>query len=406
MELTKVALIKEGKVPPDKRVALTPQQCVYLTERFPQLRIVVQKSEIRAIPDSDYAAAGIDVASDISDADIMIGVKEVNIDDLIPRKTYLFFSHTYKKQPYNRELLRAILEKSIRLVDYEVMTYPDGGRVLGFGRYAGIVGAYNTLLAYGEKTGRYTLKPAHECEDRREVECELEKVKVNPDFRMVITGKGRVGAGAREIIDQLDIREVNHADYLESEFNYPVFTHIDVGEYNTHKEGKPFDRKHFFAYPEEYRSAFLPFAHRSDVYIACHYWSAKAPFLFTREDAKDPNFSLKVVGDISCDINGPVASTIRPSTIAEPLYGYNPNTEQEVDFLEKGAIGVMAVDNLPCELPKDASEDFGQELKEKVIPPLIGEDVDKIIWRATETLNNGTLAPHFAYLQEYVDGKD
>lgn len=406
MELTKVALIREGKVPPDKRVALTPQQCVDLMERFPKLQIIVQKSDIRAIADADYSALGIEVREDISDADIMIGVKEVNIDDLIPGKTYLFFSHTFKKQPYNRDLLQAILDKKIRLIDYEVLTYPNGGRVLGFGRYAGIVGAYNSFLAYGKKTGLFTLKPAYECSGRAEVEQELKKVKLHPDFRMVVTGKGRVGAGAREIIDQMDIQEVNHKDFLEETYNFPVFTHLDVEHYNAHKLGKPFDRKHFFAYPAKYASTFPKYAQRAHLYIACHYWSEESPYLFTRDDAKDPRFSLRVVGDISCDIDGPVASTIRPSTIAEPHYGYDPKTESEVDFMHPKSIGVMAVDNLPCELPKDASEDFGQELSEKVFPHLLGEDSDKIIWRGTQTLSSGELAPHFSYLQDYLEEKE
>jgi len=406
MDIVKVALIKEGKVPPDKRVALTPQQCVALMEQFPQLKIVAQKSDVRAIADSEYVAAGIEVQEDVSDYDIMIGVKEVNIEDLIPNKTYLFFSHTFKKQPYNRELLRAILDKQIRLVDYEVLTYPNGGRVLGFGRYAGIVGAYNSLLAYGKKTGLYDLKPAHQCADRIEVEQELKKVQLPSDFKMVLTGRGRVGAGAREIIGLIDAQEVNHEDFLKVDFNRPVFTHLDVEHYNVHKEGKPFDRKHFFAFANEFESGFKPYSHRAHLYIACHYWSSQAPFLFTREDAKDPGFSLQVVGDVSCDIDGPVASTLRPSTIADPLYGYDPQTEKEVDFMNPDAIGVMAIDNLPCELPRDASEDFGQELAEKVMPHLLGDDCDKIIWRATQTLSSGVLAPHFAYLQDYVDGKE
>lgn len=406
MDIVKVALIKEGKVPPDKRVALTPTHCANLMEQFPQLKIIAQSSNIRAIADSEYVAAGIEVREDVSDCNIMIGVKEVNIEDLIPSKTYLFFSHTFKKQPYNRDLLRAILNKKIRLIDYEVLTYPNGGRVLGFGRYAGIVGAYNSLLAYGKKTGLYNLKPAHQCYDREEVEQELKKVKLHDDFKLVMTGKGRVGAGAREIISLIDIREVNHDDFLKQDFPHPVFTHLDVEHYNAHKVGKPFERKHLFAFANEYKSTFAPYTHRADLYIACHYWSSEAPFLFTREDAKDPQFSLKVVGDISCDIDGPVASTLRPSTIADPLYGYDPQSESEVDFMQPNAIGVMAVDNLPCELPRDASQDFGEELSEKVMPHLLGEDTEKIIWRATQTLLSGELSPHFNYLQDYVEGKE
>lgn len=405
MELVKLALIREGKMPPDKRVALTPKQSAELMNRYPQLKIVVQRSSVRGIPDSDYVAAGVEVVDDISDADIMVGVKEVNIEDLIPNKTYLFFSHTFKKQPYNRKLLRAILEKNIRLIDYEVLTYPEGGRVIGFGRYAGIVGAYNSFLAYGKKTGRYTLKPAHLCRDRKEVEQELLKVQLEPGFKLVLTGRGRVGMGAREIITLLDITEVNHNDFLSREFEGPVFTHLSTGDYNARKDGGEFERLHFYSHAQEYKSTFLAYAKRADMFIAGHYWSSGSPFIFSREDAKDPNVTLKVVGDISCDIDGPIASTIRPSTIAEPHYGYDPQTESETDFMNPNAIGVMAVDNLPCELPRDASADFGSELMEKVIPPLLGQDEDKIIWRGTQTLLSGKLAPHFAYLQDYVDGE-
>lgn len=406
MELVKLALIREGKTPPDKRVALTPAQAAELMTRYPQLKIIVERSEIRAIPDSEYAAAGIEVMDDVSDADIMVGVKEVNIEDLVPSKTYLFFSHTFKKQPYNRDLLRAILDKNIRLIDYEVLTYPEGGRVLGFGRYAGIVGAYNSFLAYGKKTGLYSLKPAHLCRDRKEVEEELKKVQLEPDFKLVLTGRGRVGMGAREMITLLDIMEVNHNDFLSQEFEGPVFTHLSTGDYNARKDGGAFERLHFYSHAQEYKSTFLDYAKRANMFIAGHYWSSEAPFIFSRQDAKDPDVRLKVVGDISCDIDGPIASTIRPSTVAEPHYGYDPISESETDFMNPNAIGVMAVDNLPCELPKDAAEDFGSELMEKVIPPLLGEDEDRIIWRGTQTLLSGKLTPHFAYLQDYVEGKE
>lgn len=406
MNLTKVALIREGKVPPDKRVALTPIQCKELMERFPSLQIVVQKSPIRAISDAEYANHGIELGDDVSDCDIMIGVKEVNIDDLIPDKTYLFFSHTFKKQPYNRDLLRAILNKRIRLIDYEVMTYSGGGRVLGFGRYAGIVGAYNSLLAYGRKTGLFSLKPAHQCFDRTEVERELAKVKFPDNFRMVMTGFGRVGMGAREIIDLVPVEQVSHHDFLERDFDRPVFTHINVENYNIHRDGKDFSREHFYTFPEEYLSTFLRYAHRAQLYIACHYWGAGSPYIFTRDDAKHPDFALQVVGDISCDIDGPVASTLRPSTIADPHYGYHPQRETEVDFMHPEAIGVMVIDNLPCELPRDASQDFGGELMEKVIPCLMGHDDDGIIERATQTTLQGELAPAYAYLKDYVAGKE
>jgi alanine dehydrogenase len=142
------------------------------------------------------------------------------------------------------------------------------------------------------------------------------------------------------------------------------------------------------------------------MYIACHYWDSSSPFVFTREDLKDKDIKVSVVADISCDIDGPVASTIRPSTIADPIYGYNPETEQEDDFLKDGVIAVMAVDNLPCELPKDASEDFGEELIDKILPSLLVDDKDGIIERGSETDLQGNLTKHFAYLDKYIRGEE
>jgi saccharopine dehydrogenase (NAD+, L-lysine-forming) len=400
----KLGVVREGKVPPDKRVPITPEQCVKLMEMFPEVEVIVQKSEVRAFEDNEYAALNIRLSNDLSDCDYIVGVKEVNVDDLIPNKTYLFFSHTYKKQPYNRKLLQAILDKRIRLVDYEMLTYPHGGRVIGFGRYAGIVGAYNGLLAFGKKTKTYALKPAHQCFDRKEVERELGKVVLSPDFKMVITGWGRVGHGAREIVDLLNIKEVSPEDFLTKEYNEPIFTHLEVGDYNASDDNSEFDRDLFFENPAGFHSTFGRYTTKAQLYLACHFWSSKSPKIFSSEDAKSVDCTLKVIADISCDIAGPIVSTIRPSTIANPLYGFDPQTESETDFMQDGAIGVMAIDNLPCELPRDASKDFGAELIEKVLPHLFGNDDEKIIWRATETLLSGKLAPHFEYLQDYVEG--
>jgi saccharopine dehydrogenase (NAD+, L-lysine forming) len=401
----KLGVVREGKTPPDKRVPLTPQQCVEVVKRFPDVEVFVQKSPIRAFADHEYADLGVTLSDDLSHCDILIGVKEVKIDDLIPGKTYLFFSHTFKKQPYNRKLLKAILNKKIRLVDYEVLTYPQGGRVIGFGRYAGIVGAYNGLLAFGKKLGTFKLKPANECFDRKEVEEELKKVILPTDFKLVLTGLGRVGNGAREIVKLLNIKEVSPEDFLNEDYEYPVFTHLDVEHYNATNDGSPFDRHEFFNDPTDYHSTFGPYSQKAQLYMACHFWASQSPIIFSETDAQHPDCSIKVIADISCDIDGPIVSTIRPSTIADPHYGYNPQTKQEVDFMDKNAIGVMAIDNLPCELPRDASKDFGGELIEKVFPHLFGRDEDKIIWRATETLLSGELAPHFEYLRSYVEAE-
>ncbi|HKK39626.1 MAG TPA: NAD(P)-dependent oxidoreductase [Cryomorphaceae bacterium] len=404
--MTKIGIIREGKTPPDKRVPLTPAQCRQLIEIYPDIELLVESSPIRAFKDKEYADAGIQVVEDVSDCSVLFGVKEVPLEMLIPNKTYFFFSHTYKKQPYNRDLLRTILSKKIRLIDYEVLTDRQGRRLIGFGRYAGIVGAYNALLAAGKKFERYQLKPAHECEDRKEVERELKKIDLPRGFKTVITGKGRVAGGAMEILDAAGIRKVSPEVFLKEDYSEPVYTRLGVQDYNKTKDGSSFSKSEFYEFPERFDSDFTKYAEVADMYISCHYWDANAPFIFTREDAKKDSFNLKVIADISCDIDGPVASTLRPSTIADPLYGYHPHEEAEVDFMNSDAIGVMAVDNLPCELPKDASEDFGEELMKHILPELLGKENSSVIRRATETSLEGKLTPEFEYLQDYVDGKE
>jgi alanine dehydrogenase len=404
--MNKVGIIREGKTPPDKRVPLVPYQCKQLLKDYPDVELFVQPSDVRAIPESQYEKAGAIIREDLSNCDLLIGVKEVPEEDLIPGKTYMFFSHTFKKQPYNRSLLRTILEKKISLIDYEVLTTDKGVRILGFGRYAGIVGAYNTLRAVGIKWGLYDLKPAHTCDGIGEVHEELKKVVLPDHFKVVLTGKGRVAGGALEILNRIAIRKVSSEAYLTNSFDEPVFCQLSVSEYNKKADGSSFKKAEFYKNPEGFESDFMKYARVSDVYIPCHYWDARAPFIFTREDAKKNDFKIKLVGDISCDIDGPVASTLRPSTIEDPLYGYDPTTETEVDFMDPDAIGVMAVDNLPCELPKDASEDFGKELLQNVFPELLSGKRSSIIERARQTNLQGELTVQYAYLQDYVDGKE
>lgn len=398
----KIAVIREGKIPPDKRVPLSPAQCKRLVDGHPEVELLVQSSPIRAFKDKEYSDLGLTVTEDISSADVMLGVKEVPLDQLIPDKTYFYFSHTYKEQPYNAKLLRAMLDKKIQMVDYELIKGQNGRRLIGFGRYAGVVGAYNGFRAWGKKMGTFYLKPAHECEDRKEMEGELSKIVLPSDYKMVMSGHGRVGGGALEIVKQLNITEVSPEDLLTKNYDHPVFAHIDSDDYNDRADGSPFERSHFYANPEMYVSAFYRFATVADMYIACHYWNSEAPQILTKEDYAKPDFKLKVISDISCDIEEPIASTLRPSTIADPFYGYHKTKGEECDYTDPNAVMVMAVDNLPCELPKDASEDFGEVMLAKVLPALLGEDPERIIERASETNLDGELMPDFAYLADYA----
>lgn len=400
-----LGILREGKVPPDKRVPLSPEQCLRVMEEYPNVKIHVQTSPIRAFKDEEYAVLGIPVVEDLENCDIIMGVKEVNIEDLIPNKHYFFFSHTFKEQPYNRDLLKAIIDRKIQLTDYEVLKNEHEVRIIGFGRYAGIVGAYNGFRTFGLKHDLYELMPAHECYDRKEMEAELQKVKLPNDFKVVLTGFGRVGHGAREIVDLLPITEVSPEEFLNEAFNEPIFTHIEVSDYVARDDGQPFSKEMFYEVPEGHHSIFPQYLKVADLYIACHYWEARSPYFFTQEDLKNESIKTSVVADISCDIDGPIASTIRPSTIADPIYGYDPSTGREVDYKQENAIAVMAVDNLPCELPKDASIDFGKELIAHVFPVLFGDDPHNVIARATETSKEGKLTSYFSYLSDYLAGE-
>ncbi|MFT5859091.1 MAG: saccharopine dehydrogenase (NAD+, L-lysine-forming) [Flavobacteriaceae bacterium] len=403
---TKIGIIREGKVPPDKRVPLTPQQCKQLQGMYPHIEIIVQPSRVRAYSDQEYLDLGVSMNEDLSSCDILMGVKEVNVEDLIPEKKYLFFSHTFKKQGYNRDLLRSIIEKKIQLIDYEVLKDTKNKRIIGFGRYAGIVGCYNGFLTYGLKHDLYELKPAHLCANRKEVHEELKKVQLPPNTKIILSGFGRVGHGAREILDLLPIKEVAPEEFLTDSFDGPVFAHLGLEDYYTKRKGGGFDRSEFYTDPGVYKSTFSNYLPETDMYISCHYWSDKADFIVTREDLKKSNVRLSVVADISCDIDGPIACTIRPSKISDPRYGYDPQTESEVPFNQKGAIAVMAVDNLPCELPLDASDDFGNELIREVFPALVMEDSDKIIARGSQTNLEGQLTEYFEYLEPYLAGEE
>ena len=399
----KLGIIREGKTPPDKRVPLTPPQCVTLRERFPELDLVVQESPIRTFHDEDYRDHSIPVVPSLDDRDIIMGVKEVPLDMLIPEKTYFFFSHTIKEQPYNRKLLQEILKKNIRLVDWECLRNEKGYRIIGFGRYAGVVGAYNGFRTWGLRYGGFDLKPPHLCHDHAELLQQLKAVNLTP-IKILLTGRGRVAHGALEILEALKIRKVTPDDFLKKTFDEPVFCNVCIEDYIKHPSGEPMVPAHFHLHPEQYESDFYKFARVTDMLITGHFYAEGAPYFYTREDARKADFRIRVVADISCDIDGPVASTIRPSTIEDPIYGYDPITEKETDFRNENAIAVMAVDNLPCELPRDASRDFGNEIISSVIPEIMKGDPRGIIRNATIT-EAGKLTPTYSYLQDYVDGK-
>lgn len=401
MQRIKIGLIREGKVPPDKRVPFTPVQAEEIEQRFPHVKIICEPSEVRAYKESEYKELGIEVG-DTSNCDILMGIKEVPIKNLIAGKIYLFFSHTMKKQPYNRGLLQEALRKKIRLIDYEALKDTQGNRLVAFGRFAGIVGAYNGLWVYGNRYKKYSLRRAFECFDINDLKIELRKVKL-PPIKIVLTGAGRVAKGAMETLDTVGIRKVAPAEFLTQTFDTPVYVQLSSADYHSRNGGGHFNREEFHQHPELYRSDFAKFTKVSDILMAGAFWNPKAPRLFTREDMLQPDFKIKIVADITCDIDGSVPSTKKPSSITDPLYDYDPKTDSTHPPLSnEQLITVMAVDNLPCELPRSASEEFGRDLIDRILKPLLMEDNEGIIDRAT-IARDGQLTTHFSYLQDYVN---
>ncbi len=399
------ALIKERKSPPDRRVVFSPAICREVLRRFPEVNLVVESSDIRIFSDEDYRKAGIEVQEDISHADVMLGVKEVPVENLIPEKQYFFFSHTIKEQPYNRGLLQTILRKKIELTDHETIVNEQYRRLIGFGYYAGIVGAYNGFRMLGFRDNLFSLPKMEYLPDLAAAKNELDKITL-PAMKILLSGSGKVTQGAKEILDHLKVTPVSVEDYLTKEFDNAVYCIIGVEDYNKRKDGFEFDKQDFYKNPEKYESNFMRFAKTTDMFITGHFYGAGAPYLFTREDARHPDFKIHLVADVSCDIDGPIASTIRPSTIADPFYGYDPETEKEVAYNTPGSIAVMAVDNLPCELPRDASEGFGAMFMEHVLPAFFNDDRDGVLARGRVTDSSGKLSENFAYLQNYVDQLD
>ncbi len=399
----KFGIVKERKSPPDRRVVFTPQEIVRLQEHYPEAVVKVESSDIRIFTDEEYTDLGITVTNDLNDCEVLFGVKEIPVDALIPNKKYFFFSHTIKKQPYNRKLLQAILEKNIELYDHETIVDANFRRLIGFGRYAGIVGAYNGFRGFGIKFDLFNLPKAETLKSQADLLARLKRQTL-PNLKIVVTGFGKVGMGIKEMLDGMKIKEVGVDDFLNKNFSSPVYTQIDVLDYNKRLDGKVLNNKDFYQNPQEYTSDFERFTKVSDMYIAGHFHGNGAPDILTNEMLNASDCKIKVVADVSCDVAGPIACTLKASTIADPFFGYLPFEHKEVSYTHPGSIMVMSVDNLPCELPKDASEGFGEMFMEHVIPAFFNGDKDGILQRAKIT-ENGKLTPRFQYLQEYVDGK-
>lgn len=403
MNKIKAGILKEGKIPHDLRVPFTPAQCKTILKEHPNVELKVQSSPFRCFRDSEYISEGITVADDVSDCNMLIGIKEVPVQELIAGKTYMFFSHTIKKQAHNRKLLQAIIDKKITLVDYECLTDEAGHRIIGFGRFAGIVGAYNGIMGYGLKYGLFNLKPAHLCHDKAELFEHARQVRL-PNIKIVITGGGRVANGAIESMGAMNIRKVTPFEFLHYSFREAVYTQLHSDDFHVRRDGQEGNKQEFYKHPELYRSAFCDpnsYSTHCDILVHCSFWDTNAPLVFTREQMRERNFRISMIADVTCDLNGSIPSTVKTSSIEDKFYGYNPETEQLTEPFANGSITVMAVDNLPCELPRDASDGFGKHLMERVLPELFSSNKSDLITRASVT-KNGELTKPFEYLGDFA----
>ncbi|HEY1046018.1 MAG TPA: NAD(P)-dependent oxidoreductase [Bacteroidia bacterium] len=394
-----LGIIREEKQPADKRVAFTPGQCAELKAQYPKMKIYIQPSKDRCFGDELYEKVGVEIKEDLSHCDFLFGIKEVPYDKLIPGKKYLFFSHTIKKQAHNKQLMHAMIEKNIHLVDYETLRWKSGDRILGFGRFAGVVGAYNGLLTWGRKFGSFDLKPAYQCLDYAELKNELKKVKL-PNIKIILTGNGRVSLGALELLKEAGIRQITAADLLTKVYSEPVFADLLTENLYERIDGKPYDRSDFHHDPTRYRCVFRYYLPHCDLLVNGIYWDEKMDRLFSENDTRQPTFKTRVIADISCDIKGSVPITLKDTKITDPVFGYDPVTMKECEPYQEQSIDIMAVSNLPTELPRDASEGFGAMLLEYVVPELLKLE-SQIIDHAT-ICKEGKLTPEFEYLADYA----
>lgn len=399
--MTTIGLLREGKVPADNRVALTPAQCQWIHRTAPDIKVVVQSSPDRCYTDKEYKDAGVAIVPDVSDCDILFGIKEVPVADLIPGKTYLFFSHTRKQQPANRQMFRNILEKKITLIDYECLEHDDGQRILGFGFFAGVVGAHNGIMAYGRRTGRYELGRVHSQPSFQELIHTYFGLRL-PEIKVAVTGSGRVAHGVLEIMNLLEIIEVEPDEFLERNFTYPVFTQMKGASLYEHAKTGAYQREDFHLHPQDYRCKFLPYTQKADILMNGIYWDKGMPRLFEWEDMVHPGFRLQTIADITDDREGSIPCNLGDSAMEEPVYGVDRRTRTVTAPYLSGSVDIMAVGNLPNELPRDASRYFGEQLIKHVLEDLL-RGGSTVITRAT-MVREGLLTEPFRYLSGYATG--
>lgn len=394
--MLKIGLIKEGKTPQDNRVAFSPKQCRFLQENK-SLKVIVQPSSIRCFTDDEYRAQGIEVANKMEECDVLFGIKEIPVEMLIADKEYFFFSHTKKLQPYNQNLFRAIIDKKITLVDYEALEHEDGTRLLGFGFFAGVVGAHNGMLAYGTRTGTFHLDRVYKQDGFDELVTSYFELKV-PHIKIAVTGGGRVAHGILEVMNFMSIREVNPEDFRSKDFKYPVYVNLKSDSLYRNKKTGKYDREEFHSHPEMYECLFKDYLNCTDILMNGIYWEKPIPLLFETEDMKN-DFRIVTISDITDDKFGSVPCNLGDVTMKEMVYGVDKQSGERTAPYISGSVDMLAVGNLPNELPKDASKYFGEQLIKYIVDDL--QSGSETIRKAT-FVDNGKLTDDYAYMKKYA----
>ena len=402
-QLTNIGIVRESRND-ENRTPLVPEHIKKYKESNPNINFIIQPSNSRCFSDEEYELCGAKINENLNECSIIFGVKEIDPNILINNRTYLFFSHTFKinKQQKNiekhkKDLLLSILNKKITLIDYENIRGKNGTRCLGFGRFAGIVGCYNTLNLLLKVLGKQSLASAYKIDDYERLVLNLKNLYF-PKTKILVTGDGRVAKGVIELLNQTNIKAVSKKDFLEKKFDQPIFCNLETKDYVTNNSSTNFNLEHFINNPQDYSSSALQYLKETNILISAHYWDPSSPKIFENEDLKVLQ-NLKIVGDITCDINGSVPTTIRSTTIEEPNYWIERYNLKEIDENNDG-IAVMAVDNLPSELPRDSSTEFSEGIIKEVLPFLLKEDDGRILNGTITT--DGSFLEKYNYLNDYI----
>ena len=420
----------------ERRTPLIPDDIKYLKEKL-GITTLVQPSEIRAYNNEQYSAAGAEVVEDIQSANIIFAVKEIPLHFYREGKTYVFFSHTIKGQSYNMPLLKKMMELKCNLIDYERIVDESNRRLIFFGKYAGLAGMVETLHALGEKlklrgyqTPFEKIKQAYQYSSIDEAKQELKKIGeeiksggIPENLQPLIigfAGYGHVSQGAQEIIDILPIKSIKPEDlnnlkkFSKEEISKNLFKVVFREEDLVKPLKGVFQLQDYYDYPEKYEGKFEGFIPNLTVILNCIYWTNRYPRLVTKKFLRSSDFlnskqKLLVIGDISIDVNGAIEITYKATDPGNAYFTYQPANDKFEDGIQKDGITVMAVDNLPCEFPKESSKEFSSVLK-NYVNEIVNEDFNKPFEELTLSfpikkaliLHKGELTKDYLYLKKYL----